>query len=275
MKATHELSVVVPICNEELVLWDTAQALAAHLDRLVGPGRWQYILVDNGSRDATPAVVRKIVAAWPQSSAIELLTPNYGAALRAGLAAASAEWAHIINVDFWDFPFLAWAWQHRHDYDLMLGSKRAEPTLDGRTRYRRLLSWGLNSVLALLCDFVGSDTHGPKFLRMGTMRSVLEQCVLEQSQFDTEFTLRAMRKGLRLAEVPVPCVEKRKQRGWMIPRIAWTMKDLFRLRKEIRAVPWQGPLRYQRWSRADVERVAQAVNARDASGATATNKSLP
>lgn len=45
-------------------------------------------------------------------------------------------------------------------------------------------------------------THGPKLLRMSTMRPILDKCVMRRGQFDTEFTLRALRQGLRLAEVP-------------------------------------------------------------------------
>jgi len=41
------------------------------------------------------------------------------------------------------------------------------------------------------------------------MRPVLGQCVMRRGQFDTEFTLRALRAGLWLAEVPVPIVEIR------------------------------------------------------------------
>lgn len=46
------LSVVVPICNEEDELRCMAEGLAPQLDEIAGPGRWQFVLVDNGSTDA-------------------------------------------------------------------------------------------------------------------------------------------------------------------------------------------------------------------------------
>ena len=82
MKPSLELSVIVPIYNEELLLWDVAQSLADRLDQVVGANRWQYVLVDNGSKDGSPAIIRKIAATWPQSSTIELPAPDYGADFR-------------------------------------------------------------------------------------------------------------------------------------------------------------------------------------------------
>ncbi len=263
MSPTPHLSVVVPIYNEESLLFETAQALAEHLDRLVGRAGWEYVLVDNGSKDATPAIIRRVTATWP-GTAIEIPAPNFGAALRAGLDAASGRWVHVINVDFWDFPFLAWAWLNRHDYDLILGSKRADPTLNRQTRYRKTLSWGLNAILTLLFGFPGTDTHGLKLMDLRAMRPSVEKCVMDRGQFDTEFMLRAMRSGLRLAEVPVPYADKRTARNWMLSKIAWNVKDMFRLRRVIHAVPWSGPLKYHRWSRADVEGAVQKLAARDA-----------
>ncbi|MEE9301534.1 MAG: glycosyltransferase family 2 protein [Alphaproteobacteria bacterium] len=256
MPQRPELSVIVPIYNEEGLLWESAESLAGELDRLVGARNWQFVLIDNGSADESPTIVKRIAARWPGAVTLRLPKPNYGAALRAGLEAATGVWVYLINVDFWDAAFLAWSWQNRQDYDLILGSKRADPTINGQTRYRRVLSWGLNAAFALIFEFVGMDTHGIKFCNLGRLRPILQRCVMKRGQYDSEFTLRALRAGLRVAEVPVPYADKRKNRNLMIKKIAWNLMDLFRLRQVVQAVPWTGPLNYHRWSRADVEAAA-------------------
>lgn len=248
-----DLSVIVPIYNEEEDLWPMAEQLAVHLDKVVGRGQWQYVLVDNGSLDSTPRIIEQITQRWPGSIHIGLGRPDYGKALAASLERTEGEWAYIINVDWWSPVLLRWAWTNRTRYDLILGSKRADNTLNQQSKYRRILSWGLNTILQFFFGFVGTDTHGQKLLRMSSMRPVLKECVMRRGQFDTEFVLRAMRKGLWLAEVPVPIVEKRNHRNFMIKKIGQNIWDIFRLRQVMKGIPFSHSIRYHKWSWEDME----------------------
>lgn len=249
-----DLSVIVPIHNEALDLWSMASGLAPHLDRVVGAGRWQFVLVDNGSCDKSPQIVQRIITTWPTAIGMRLPRPDYGEALAQGLTSAEGSWAYVINVDFWDEVFLAWCWRYRAAYDLVLGSKRADPALNHQHKYRRLLSWGLNSILQFAFGFVGTDTHGQKFISLATIRPLIAQCVMRRGQFDTELTLRALRQGLWLAEVPVPIQELRPPRNFMFKKIYRNLYDIVRLKRIIRLVPPDRPIRYHRWAREDIER---------------------
>jgi glycosyltransferase involved in cell wall biosynthesis len=251
-----DLSVIVPVYNEGADLWPMASDLAPHLDRIVGEGKWQYVLVDNGSVDESPQVISRIISTWPQSVRLRLPRPDYGEALAQGLTSAEGSWAYIVNVDFWDDVLLRWCWKHRALYDLVLGSKRADPSLNHQHKYRRLLSWGLNSILQFAFGFVGTDTHGQKFLFLPSLRPVIAQCVMRRGQFDTELTLRTMRQGLWLAELPVPIRELRPPRNLMLKKIYRNLYDIGRLKRAMRLVPANRPIRYHRWAREDIEREA-------------------
>jgi hypothetical protein len=252
------LSVVVPIYNEQDLLMDMAEQLAPHLDEIGGPQRWQFVLVDNGSRDRSSAKCDEIVRRWPQSVKVQLGEPDYGEALYQGLLHAAGPWAFIINVDFWDVPFMRWCFHTRGVYDLVMGSKRADSALNQQDWYRRLLSWGLNTILQAVFGFVGSDTHGQKFLYLPSLRPIFRQCLLRRGQFDTEFTLRASRARLWLAEVPVPIVEFRKQRNLLLHKIVRNVVDIRRLHRIMRQIPIETATRYHRWSREDVEQLDAA-----------------
>lgn len=247
-----ELSVVVPAFNEGKDLWDMATGMAPCLDSIVGAGRWQFVIVDNGSKDGTQEAARLIAEEWPTTKVLRLARPDYGEAMFQGIAASEGEWAYIINVDFWDELMLAWCWRHRGLYELVLGSKRADMTLNQQHKYRRALSWGLNSILQFFFGFVGSDTHGQKFIHLPTLRPIAEQCVMRRGQFDTELTLRASRSGLWLAEVPVPLAELRPPRNLMVTKIYRNIVDILKLRRVIRRVSQRVPLRYHRWAREDL-----------------------
>jgi hypothetical protein len=250
------LSVVVPIFNEEDVLIDMAEKISPHLDAIAGVGRWQFVLVDNGSRDNSSALCNAIVARWPGSIALRLSRPNIGDALYSGLTSAAGPWAFIINVDFWDVPFMRWCFRTRGSYDLVMGSKRADIALNLQPRYRKLLSWGLNTILQTVFGFVGSDTHGLKFLYLPALRPIFSECIMRRGQFDTEFTLRAARARLWLAEVPVPISETRPPRNLMLTKILRNFVDITRLYRIMKARPAMAAARYHRWSREDVENEA-------------------
>ena len=255
------LSVIVPIYNEEPILKQMAEELAPHLDETAGPGRWQFMLVDNGSQDRSAEVCDEIVRRWPTSRYIRLSKPDYGEALFQGLMQAEGLWAFVINVDFWDAAFLRWCYRTRGVYDLVMGSKRADTSLNQQHKYRRLLSWGLNTILQTMFGFVGSDTHGQKFLYLPSMKAIFQQCEMRRGQFDTEFTLRASRGQLWLAEVPVPIVEMRAPRNLMLGKILRNFRDIWRLYRLLKSVPVKGALRYHRWSREEVEQLDEAQNA--------------
>lgn len=246
------LSVVIPIRNEEAILWDNASALAAALDEIVGARRWKFLLVDNASTDGTPAVIRKIAETWPPSTSVYAERANYGAALRAGLEAVDTPYAAIVDVEQWDIPFLAWSWRHRLEYDLFIGSRRADPSLCERPKYRWLLSWGLNALLQLFFEFTGTETHGPKLIQMRTMQPLIALCVSDRGQYDTEIVLRAMRASRRIVEAPISSIERRRPRNLMITKIAWNIVAFNRLRRILKHVPREGPLRYRRFTREDV-----------------------
>ena len=53
-----QLSVVIPVYNEENILMQMAEQLAPHLDEIAGQRCWQFVLVDNGSRDLSPQDLR-------------------------------------------------------------------------------------------------------------------------------------------------------------------------------------------------------------------------
>ncbi len=253
METQDKLSIIMPLLNEEVILNSAIEALTTQLDAIVGPAAWQLVPVDNGSTDRTPAILDNFVQKWPDTKYLTLGEKNIGKAMKHGLLHADCNWAMVLPLDEFDPTFLQWAWRHRHAYDLVLGSKRVDPTLNRQTSYRRLLSWGLNALLQLTLDNVTADTHGAKLINLTTVRPLIEQTVISRGQFDTELTLRTLRAGLRVAEIPVRYAEQRPARNLMVTKIGRNIVDLIRLTRILSHVPFQGPLNYHRWSIADVE----------------------
>lgn len=251
------LSVVIPVYNEEQVLAANTRYLAGEFDRIVGAGAWQYVIVDNGSTDATPALLRQVAETWP-TKILHADEPNYGKALRTGLEGADTEWVHSIDIEQWDIPFFEWAWNNREQHDIFIGSKRADPTLNRQPVYRKFLSWGLNCLIQLFFEHMGTDTHGPKLLRLSALKPIISQCRMSRGQFDTEFVLRSVRAGLRLVEAPVIYEEQRPARRLMLEKIYINIREFNRLRIMMKGIGFSGLVRYRRVCREDVLAQSQA-----------------
>ena len=253
MSSSFHVSIVIPLHNEQDILMENIEYLASKFDVIFGNGHWHYVLVNNASKDRTTAILEDVLARWPGSISVYEPEPNYGKALRRGLEAAPSPWVHSIDIEQWDIPFIRWAWKHRESFDLFIASKRADPTLNRQLPYRRFLSWGLNALINLLLEYSGSETHGPKLLRMNKMQAIIESCQMSRGQFDVEFVVRAFRKGFRIIEVPVEYEDYRAPRKLMISKIYWNVREFVRLRKLLADYPYSGPVHLYRISRSDVE----------------------
>ena len=247
-----ELSIVIPLYNEEEILKAMLYKIAAGCDKIIGNDRWQFILVDNGSTDSTQEIINDIKRLWPNTCSIYESNPNYGKALRDGIEASEADYIHVINIEQWDMMLLAWSWDNRNKYDLILGSKRADPTTNHQSIYRRVLSWGLNSLLDLFFEYPGADTHGPKMLNRRTMEGVLDACVMDRGQYDTELTIRALREGLALAECPSEYIEYRKPRNLMVKKIGWNIIAITKMWLILRKVKYKSYVRLYRFTRYEL-----------------------
>ena len=96
------LSLVVPAYDEE----DCLPALYGRVLEVFGNGlAWELILVDDGSRDRTGAVVRELAEKDPRVRA-RILTRNCGqtTALRVGIAAARAPLVATLDADLQNDP---------------------------------------------------------------------------------------------------------------------------------------------------------------------------
>jgi polyisoprenyl-phosphate glycosyltransferase len=100
------LSVVVPCFNEAEVLWETHRRLVDTLVRLDDLD-FEILYVDDGSRDATPEIMREIQAMDPRARTLRF-SRNFGhqTAVTAGLEHASGDAVVLIDADLQDPPEL-------------------------------------------------------------------------------------------------------------------------------------------------------------------------
>ncbi|HOX43483.1 MAG TPA: glycosyltransferase family 2 protein [Myxococcota bacterium] len=226
MRAAPELTVVIPIHNEETILADSVAGL---LDRLpaVAPS-FEILLAENGSNDGTLAIAADLAARHPEVRFFSAGEPNYGKALRRGLEEARGELVVCDEIDLLDLDFYraAIGLLRSRRADMVVGSKLAPGARDERPWLRHLASQVLNGLLRLTLDFKGTDTHGLKALRREPLLPVARACVVERNLFASELVIRAERAGLTVVEVPLCVREKRSPTINLVRRVPEALGNL-------------------------------------------------
>lgn len=98
-----ELSVVVPMFNEEEVLPLFVERLRPVLDGLATT--YEVVAVDDGSRDGTAILLQRYRRTWPQLRVVRLrANAGHQAAISAGLTASRGDYAVTIDADLQDPP---------------------------------------------------------------------------------------------------------------------------------------------------------------------------
>jgi dolichyl-phosphate beta-glucosyltransferase len=206
------LSIVVPAFDEERRIGSLLDVVARTGDEFAeraGCSLVEIVVVDDGSRDRTPEIVRGFRGLDSRLRLIQQArNRGKGAAVRAGMLAATGELALFTDVDLSaplsDLVPLADA--VAGGADLALGSRALPESilLARQPAYRELLGKGFNLALRRLTALPYRDTQcGFKLFRLRTTRPLFELQSVDGFAFDAELCVLARARGLRIAEVPV------------------------------------------------------------------------
>ena len=103
------ISIVVPCFNEEQAIplfIEEAQKVTKEIEKEFD-ATFEYIFVDDGSKDSTPNIIKKLSTEIDNFRYI-ILSRNFGkeAALYAGLSASNGDYVAVMDVDLQDPPYL-------------------------------------------------------------------------------------------------------------------------------------------------------------------------
>jgi glycosyltransferase involved in cell wall biosynthesis len=224
-----EVSVVIPVYNEEGIVESAGLELAAGLQ--ARGVRYEIIFAENGSRDATPQILERMTAAHPNLRWFHSETPNYGSALKRGIAEARGTFVFCDEIDLCDLSFYDQALPMLRSgaADMVVGSKAARGASDQRPFVRRLATRVHNGLLRVALDFRGTDTHGLKAFRRDALERIIRECVVDMDVFASEFVIRAWREGLRVVEIPIQLVEKRQPSIHLFRRVPNVLRNVAKL----------------------------------------------
>jgi len=224
-----EISVVIPVYNEEAILFAAVAELREKLRDLGAP--YEILLCENGSRDRTLEIAADLERRYPEVRHLSLEEPNYGRALRRGILEARGRYVMCDEIDLGDVGFHGRALEilRGGEADMVVGSKALAGARDERPWLRHLATLVINLMLRILLGFRGTDTHGLKAFHREKLTPTAERCLVERDLFASEFVIRAQREGIRIEEIPVRVIEKRRPSVNLLRRVPNVLKNLIRL----------------------------------------------
>jgi dolichyl-phosphate beta-glucosyltransferase len=226
------LSIVIPAYNEADRLPTTLRDLGEFLRQQ--SYRAEVVVVDDGSRDATAAVVQ---AAATSDSRIRLIASQHrgkGAAVRQGMLAATADVRVMCDADLSmppdELPKLLAALNQGADVALAtregVGARRI-----GEPFHRHLMGRVFNLLVRALAVPGLQDTQcGFKAFTATAARTLFGQATVDGFGFDVEVLYLARKYGLRLQEVPIVWYYQSSSRVSPLRDTLRMVRDLLRVR---------------------------------------------
>jgi glycosyltransferase involved in cell wall biosynthesis len=225
-----DVSLFVPVYKDER----TIAPLVARALALLGEvaGRFEIILVDDGSPDASGRIADDLaarhgcvrVAHHPRNL-------GYGAAFKTGVAMSTYEWVCMVDGDNeYDVYDLKRMLMLRHYYPLVIAF-----------RYRKLystlrvfVSYAYNVLLRFLFRTRFRDiSTGIRVIH----RSVLDEVTINSNSpfVGAELAIKAMLRGFPVGEVGIQTFPRKFGTGSVLTlaNVVATLRDVFRMRREV------------------------------------------
>jgi glycosyltransferase involved in cell wall biosynthesis len=204
MASSPKISVVLACYNEEVTLAANFSEIRDTLDALGEP--YEVIFVDDVSQDRTRELIRSIVKGHSDVEFQVLLheiNQGRGATVTDGFRAARGEITGYLDVDLEVhsryIPSLVRAIEKGAD----VATVRRIYAFQVRSLDRYLMSRGYSFLVRRMLGISVRDTEtGYKFFRRETLLPVLAEIRDPGWFWDTEFMVRASRRGLRIEEIP-------------------------------------------------------------------------
>jgi dolichyl-phosphate beta-glucosyltransferase len=231
------LSVVIPAYNEADRIGPTLRRVGDYLAGRREPS--EIIVVDDGSTDRTPSVVEEVGGDIPVPFRSIVLPVNRGkgAAVRAGVLASRGDYVLFSDADL-STPIaeveVLLDRLRADSADIVIGSRSvpgARITV-AQGPHRRLAGKFFNFLVRLATGLPFHDTQcGFKLFRGPVARELFARMREERFAFDVEIVHRAVRQGLRVAEVPVEWADSSGSRVHFLRDSCRMALSLWRIRR--------------------------------------------
>lgn len=225
------LTVIIPCYNEAPRLGNIFALIEQEAER-----PWEWLFVDDGSRDETAAMLQRFAAGKPTvRTVINARNSGKGAAVRAGMLQAQGQLVGYVDADLAADP--CQFEQFVDDQALLAGDEMVVgirlKTHDGHVKrllYRHIMGRIFQTYASMLTGLTVYDTQcGFKLMSQQGARVLANEMQCDGFAFDVELLMLAKKRGIRLREEMIAWQEQGNSR--VRPKHVFRMAlDILRLR---------------------------------------------
>ena len=214
-----ELTVVVPVYNEEQLVGGAVGTLARTLD---GAGiDYEMRLYDDGSRDGTASVLRELAEANPRIVVISKANSGHGPTIARGYREAFGEWVFQMDSDG-EMPSeqILSLWTRRAGFDFLIGRRVSRQA----TLVRRLFTAVCRLIVRGLFGGRIHDVNSPfRLMRRTWLAGVLPRVSETAAAPNVTLSALASRSDARIFELDVPYQQRRVGTGSLTSFRLWKL----------------------------------------------------
>lgn len=229
-----ELSVIIPAYNEESSVMSVAHDVKNALMHNKLVDRFELIVIDDGSTDATyPQLIGQDIILIKHSQ-----TLGYGASLKEGIVKAKYDTILTIDADN-VFPIekLNELLSCADDYAMVVGSRTGKD--NSSTMPRRIAKWFLRKLVSFLTESSIPDLNSGMRVFKKAFAQKYFNLISNGFSFTTTLTISFLSNGLSISYIPVDC-RKRVNGKSKIKPVSDTLSFLIII---LRTVMYFNPLR--------------------------------
>jgi glycosyltransferase involved in cell wall biosynthesis len=211
------LSVIVPVHNEEGILESQTLELVAYVQELASD--FEVLLVENGSRDETPNILRKLEKQCSFIRVRRIEKADYSTAVIEGIKAARGKYSIVTGIDYVDLTVLSRCLDALRHSDIVICSKNKG--VDGRPLSSRLVNQCYNKLVRLFFGLRYSDVEGYHGYQTKRIQALVADIETKEHLCNLWILAKARKAGLRVDEVPLIVFERRKSRFMKMTHIPY------------------------------------------------------
>ena len=237
-----DISVIIPMYNEEKIIADTAKQVAKYMNERFGEGNFEVLFSNDGSTDNSAKAVSELELSGVKVVGYEK-NRGKGCAVRTAMLEASGDLVVFTDAD------LAYgtevigklydSFKENPDAEVFIGSRNKSS--DGYSEYTLLRKIMSKTYIKVVCLFGGfknlSDFQcGCKAFTNKATKKIFSLCEINGFAFDLEALMLATRLKYKIVEIPVKIINHRESKVNIIKDTLRMLSDLRKIKKRVKGL---------------------------------------